>query len=315
MTDPFGREITYLRLSVTDKCNLRCRYCMPEEGVALRSHDDMLTEEELLQAVRAASDLGITKVRITGGEPLIKKNILSICHGISATAGIRETAITTNGILLPKFAKELKDAGIGAVNISLDTLNAEKYREMTRGGNLEDALSGIDAALNTGFRKVKINTVLIGGFNDTEIRDLARLTLEKPLDVRFIELMPMTEHSFGPEAFLSTERVLQALPELIPDGIQGTAALYHLPGGLGQIGIIHPVSAGFCGSCNRLRLTADGFIKPCLHNCLEYHIKGMNEAEMKQAFLDAVRHKPARHAGLSAGKQSLSGRSMHTIGG
>lgn len=200
MKDQFGREITYLRLSVTDRCNLRCRYCMPEEGVCKLTHEDMLTEDEMIMAVEAAASLGITKLRITGGEPLVKKNILSICERACAVEGISETAITTNGTLLPQMALPLRQAGIRRVNISLDTLNEEKYRSITRRGELKEALDGIQAALDAGFEKVKINAVLIGGFNDDEIRDLAKLTMRLPVDVRFIELMPMYDSGdFGPE--------------------------------------------------------------------------------------------------------------------
>ena len=176
MKDAFGREINYLRLSVTELCNLRCRYCMPEEGVCKLRHEDLLTEEEMLMAVRAAAGLGITKVRVTGGEPLTKPNILSICRGVARTPGIRETALTTNALRLPELAKPLREAGVSRVNTSLDTLNAEKYAYMTRRGRLEDALRGIDAALKAGFAQIKINAVLIGGFNDDEVPALAGLT-------------------------------------------------------------------------------------------------------------------------------------------
>ena len=217
MKDAFGREINYLRLSVTELCNLRCRYCMPEEGVCKLRHEDLLTEEEMLTAVRAAAGLGITKVRVTGGEPLTKPNILSICRGVARTPGIRETALTTNALRLPELAKPLREAGVSRVNISLDTLNTEKYAYMTRRGRLEDALRGIDAALKAGFAQIKINAVLIGGFNDDEVSDLAGLTRKWPVDVRFIELMPMPgNQSFGPESYIPVTRVLDALPGPYP---------------------------------------------------------------------------------------------------
>ena len=184
MIDRLGRNITYLRISVTDKCNLRCRYCMPEEGVCKKDHGDMLTEDEFITAVEAAAALGITKVRITGGEPLVKKNIVSICRRAAAVEGIREVCLTTNGLLLPKMAKELREAGVKRLNLSLDTLDPEKYAYITRIGQLEDFKAGLEAALDAGFEKVKINAVLIGGFNDDEIERLAGLTLEYPVDVR-----------------------------------------------------------------------------------------------------------------------------------
>ncbi|MBR3060741.1 MAG: GTP 3',8-cyclase MoaA, partial [Oscillospiraceae bacterium] len=266
MLDKFGREITYLRLSVTDLCNLRCRYCMPEEGVQKKDHEAMLTEDEMILAVEAAASLGVTKLRITGGEPLVKKNILSICRRAAAVPGIREVCMTTNGIRLPELAVPLREAGVRRLNISLDTLKEEKYTQITRCGHLSEALAGIHAALEAGFEKIKLNAVLIGGFNDDEIEELAALTLKYPLDMRFIELMPMGEIGFGKEAYLPYTEVLRRLPELEPlaeDG--GAARLYRLPGAQGNVGLISPVSAHLCGSCNRLRLTADGKLKPCLH--------------------------------------------------
>ena len=191
MIDGYGRTINYLRLSVTELCNLRCRYCMPEEGVCKLRHDQMLTEDEMIRAVRAAASLGVNKVRITGGEPLVKPNILSICRRVAAVRGITGTVLTTNATRLAAFARPLREAGIRRVNVSLDTLNPERYAFITRRGVLAEALQGIEAALDAGFDKVKINAVLIGGFNDDEVPDLAALTRRWPVDVRFIELMPM----------------------------------------------------------------------------------------------------------------------------
>ena len=193
MLDRYGRNITYLRLSVTELCNLRCRYCMPEEGVCKKEHDEMLTEEEIVLAVETAAELGINKLRITGGEPLVKKNIVSICERTAAVPGIREVCITTNGVLLPKLARPLKDAGVRRLNISLDTLDAAKFRYITRLGSLDEVLRGVETALETGFEKIKLNAVLIGGFNEDEIAPLAGLTKRWPVDLRFIELMPMLD--------------------------------------------------------------------------------------------------------------------------
>lgn len=316
MKDAFGREINYLRLSVTELCNLRCRYCMPEEGVCKLRHEDLLTEEEMLMAVRAAAGLGITKVRVTGGEPLTKPNILSICRGVAQTPGIRETALTTNALRLPELAKPLRDAGVSRVNISLDTLNAEKYAYMTRRGRLEDALRGIDAALNAGFAQVKINAVLIGGFNDDEVPALAALTKQWPVDVRFIELMPMPgNQSFGPESYIPVNSVLDALPEAAPETEDGVARLYRLPGALGRIGLISPISQHFCGACNRIRLTADGKLKPCLHSAEEYGIKGLDEAGMAAQMRRAILAKPQCHGALDAENRSRAARGMSQIGG
>ena len=254
MTDQYGREINYMRLSVTELCNLRCRYCMPAEGVCKKRHEDMLTEDEMIMAVEAAASLGINKLRITGGEPLVKKNIVSICRRAAAVEGIGEVCLTTNGIMLPRLAKSLKEAGVRRLNISLDTLDRDKYAYITRIGSLEQAVGGIHAALEAGFEKVKINSVLIGGFNDDEISDLAELTRRYPVDLRFIEMMPMYDGGdFGKDSFIPYTRVLEVLPELEPvepDG--GVARLYRLPGALGNVGLISPVNAHFCGGCNRI---------------------------------------------------------------
>ena len=317
MIDRLGRNITYLRISVTDKCNLRCRYCMPEDGICKKSHVDMLTEDEFITAVEAAAALGITKVRITGGEPLVRKNIVSICRRTAEVEGIEEVCLTTNGVLLPQLAKPLKEAGVKRLNLSLDTLNPEKYAYITRIGTLDHFKAGLDAAFEAGFEKIKINSVLIGGFNDNEIVDLANLTMQYPLDMRFIELMPMYDSGdFGMDAYLPYSKVLEKLPEAVAvphDG--GVAKLYRLPGAKGNIGLISPVSAHFCGECNRLRLTADGKLKPCLHAPDEYSVKGLNFDGMKAVMEQAIWNKPAWHGDLDAVNRSKAGRNMNEIGG
>ncbi len=317
MKDFYGREINYLRLSVTDRCNLRCRYCMPEDGVCKKDHSEMLTEDEMIQAVEAAASLGITKLRITGGEPLVKKNIVSICRRAAAVDGIKEVCLTTNGILLPQLAKPLKEAGVKRLNLSLDTLNDEKYAYITRIGKLETFQAGLDAAFAAGFEKIKINAVLIGGFNDDEIPALAELTRKYPVDMRFIEMMPMYDSGdFDKTAFIPYTRVLDILPHAVPveqDG--GVARLYRLPGALGNIGLISPVSAHFCGECNRLRLTADGKVKPCLHSSDEYSLKGLTLAGMREQLEKAIWNKPAWHGDLDAVHRSQAGRNMNQIGG
>lgn len=318
MIDTFGREIYYLRLSVTDRCNLRCRYCMPADGICNKKrHEEMLTEDEIVMAVRAAASLGIRKLRLTGGEPLVKKNILSICERCAAVDGIRELCMTTNGTLLPTMAGALKAAGVSRLNISLDTLDAEKYAAITRVGVLDEALRGIEAALDAGFAGIKINAVLIGGFNDGEIPALADLTRRWPVDVRFIELMPMTENeTFGKTAYVPDEAVLTALPELVPaPQNDGVARLYRLPGAKGNVGLISAVSNHFCAGCNRIRLTADGKLKPCLHSDREYSIKGLSEEEMRREIEKVILAKPACHAPLSALERSHAGRNMNQIGG
>ena len=310
MIDRHGRNITYLRISVTDKCNLRCRYCMPEDGVCKKDHADMLTEDEFITAVEAAAALGIHKIRITGGEPLVRKNIVSICRRAAAVEGIVEVCLTTNGILLPEL-------GVKRLNLSLDTLDPEKYAYITRIGKLEDFKAGLDAAFAAGFEKIKVNAVLIGGFNDDEIVQLAELTRQYPLDMRFIEMMPMYDSGdFDEKAFVPYSRVLEKLPEaeaVSHDG--GVAKLYRLPGAKGNIGLISPLNAHFCGECNRLRLTADGKLKPCLHAADEYSIKGLDFEGVKAVMEQAIWNKPAWHGDLDAVNRSKAGRNMNVIGG
>ena len=317
MIDRLGRDITYLRISLTDKCNLRCRYCMPEEGVCRRQHHEMMNEDEVVTAVQVAASLGIHKIRLTGGEPLVKKNIVSICRRVAEVEGVREVCLTTNGLLLPQLAKELKEAGVKRLNLSLDTLDAEKYAYITRIGQLEQFRAGLEAALDAGFEKVKINAVLIGGFNDDEIEALAGLTMQYPVDMRFIELMPIQDHDeFGESAYVPYSRVLEKLPQALPvekDG--GVAKLYRLPGAKGNIGLISPISAHFCGECNRIRLTADGKLKPCLHSAEEYSIKGLDQNGMMAVFQEAIWNKPAWHGDLDAVNRSKAGRNMNEIGG
>jgi len=317
MIDNYGRTITYMRISVTELCNLRCRYCMPEDGVCKKAHSEMLTEDEIIMAVETAASLGVQKLRITGGEPLVKKNIVSTCARAAAVDGIEEVCITTNGILLPDLAKPLLDAGVSRVNFSLDTLNPEKYAYITRGGDLSKAMKGLETAMEVGFKKIKINAVLIGGFNDDEMMDLVELTKKYPIDVRFIEMMPMYDNKeFGKESFVPGKVILEKLPQLVEaEQDDGVAKLYRLPDGKGNVGIISPVSQHFCGTCNRIRLTADGKLKPCLHSAQEYNIKGMTREQMLEQMKTAILAKPARHAALSAESKSQSGRNMNQIGG
>ena len=312
MTDSFGRKITYMRISVTDLCNLRCRYCMPAEGVVKKNHDDIMSEDEIINAIEAASELGISKIRFTGGEPLVKKNIVSICRRTSEIHGIKEICITTNGILLPNFADSLRLAGVERVNISLDTLRPERYSYITRGGSLNDAVKGIESAIRTGFR-VKINSVIIGGFNDDEISGLAGLTMNDDIDIRFIELMPMTE-TVTAGNFVASRKILDVLPDIEPLESDGVAEMYRLKNARGRIGFISPVSDSFCQKCNRIRLTADGYLKPCLHSAAEIFIRHKSREEMKNLIADAIISKPERHK-LNENYHTDSLRTMNRIGG
>ena len=317
MKDQFDRDITYLRVSVTDRCNLRCRYCMPAEGVCKLDHEKVLRYEEIVEIVSAAAELGIRKVRITGGEPLVRPGVTELCAAVSALPGIREVSLTTNGVLLDRYAAELKTAGVRRVNVSLDTLDPDKYRAITGGGDLERVRAGLLAAEAAGLHPIKLNAVLIGGFNDDEIEDFVALTRDREIQLRFIELMPLGPGAdFGPEAYLPGDTVLERVPELRPtedDG--GVARLYQLPGGRGKVGLIAPVNRHFCASCNRLRLTSEGHLKPCLHSSREIPLRGLHGEALKEAIREAIRQKPSAHGDLTAGHTSEAGRSMNTIGG
>lgn len=314
MRDQFNREITYLRVSITDLCNLRCRYCMPE-GVCQVRHTDILSFEEITEIVSAAAELGVRKVRITGGEPLVRKGCVDLIRMVAEIPGIGEVDMTTNGVLLARDAAALKAAGLNRVNISLDSLDPEKYKDITGGGDLKTAVNGIKAAFDAGLTPVKINTVLIGGFNDDEIPTFVELTRCYPVELRFIELMPMGG-GFGKGAYVPGSRVLDTVPELreIPqDG--GVARLYRLPEGKGRVGLISPLSRHFCGSCNRLRLTSEGNLKPCLHSDQEILVRGKHGQELRDTLKEAIMNKPRMHGTLDADHKSQAGRAMHTIGG
>lgn len=317
MKDTFEREITYLRISLTDLCNLRCTYCMPPEGVKKQEHRQILSLEEIEEIAREAVGMGVQKIRLTGGEPLVRRGMLSLCWKLKQIPGLRELALTTNGLLLPQMAGELKKAGVDRVNISLDTLDPERYRQITRGGRLEDALAGIQAAKDVGLTPLKLNCVLIGGFNDDEIPALALLTEREMVEVRFIELMPIGDTvGFAPEAYLPCEAVLERLPQLerLPED-SGVAERYRLPGAAGTIGLIRPLSRCFCDRCNRIRLTADGRLKPCLHSREEIPIRGLHGEALRQQMEKAILHKPEQHGELSARLRSEADRNMNQIGG
>ena len=330
MRDTYKREIKYMRISLTELCNLRCRYCMPEEGVCKKSHEEMLTQEEIIKAIKVASKLGVAKIRLTGGEPLVKKDIVQLVSQIKEINGIEEVCITTNATLLPQYANDLKKAGLDRINISLDTLNPEKFKYITRVGELKDTLAGIDAAINAGFKKIKINSVLIGGFNDDEIVDLANLTLKQPTDVRFIELMPMYDSGdFGKNAFIPSSVVIDKIKdaykgkfasddEIIKEVEHikgGVARTYRINGAMADVGLISAVSNHFCRECNRIRLTADGKLKPCLHSNQEILIKGLDESAMEEKFKEAILSKPEQHDVLSYESRSHAERNMNQIGG
>ena len=314
MLDGCGRTFDYLRLSVTDLCNYRCRYCMPAEGVCKRPHADILSVEELVEIGRAAVKCGVKKIRLTGGEPLVRRGILDICHGLRAIPGLEELCLTTNGSLLPSMAAPLREAGVDRLNISLDTLRPDRFREMTRLGTLSDVLEGIRAAEDAGFTNLKLDTVLIGGFNDDEIGDFLNLTMDHPWEIRFIELMPM-----GPCAeweksrFLSVDSVLQRYTTLQEIDAQGVARRYRLPGAKGTVGLISPMSHDFCADCRRIRVTADGKLKGCLHSREELPLRGLHGKDLEDAIRRGILQKPQRHH-LAEGASDTP-RTMNQIGG
>lgn len=314
MIDRYGRKIEYLRLSVTDRCNLRCIYCMSEDGICKRRHSEILRIEELTEIALAAYSLGIRKIRLTGGEPLVRKGILTLCENIKAIAPAIELVMTTNGTLLSEYAEKLKAAGVDRLNISLDTLNAETYRAITRRGNLSDVLGGIKAAIDAGFTDTKINAVLIGGINDNEILDLMCLARNDFLNVRFIELMPMDiVRGWNKSRFLSAEIVERHLSNRDLIGYDGVARIYRPTGYKGTVGIISPLSESFCGRCNKIRVTADGKLKPCLHSGQEIELRGFHGDELTDRIRQGILNKPECHR--LGDFHSEAARGMNEIGG
>ena len=313
MKDRFGRNITYLRISVTDLCNLRCKYCMPESGVESLCHSDILSIEEIVEIVKVASKNGIKKIRLTGGEPLVRRGFINLCKQISEINEIEDIAITTNGVYLKEMADELFENKVRRINFSLDTLIKEKYNDITRRNDFDKTMESLFYAIKKGF-KVKINVVLIGGFNDDEIEDFVNLANKYDLEVRFIELMQIGETAnWSKDNFVSNKIVLEKVPKLEFDGVSGVAKIYKIKGQKGRIGLISPISCSFCEDCNRIRLTSDGKLKPCLHSKDEINLKGLSGEELEEVFKRGIFEKPEKHH-LEDGK-SESARDMNKIGG
>lgn len=281
LIDNLGREISYLRVSITDRCNYRCIYCKPEEQFEFIPHEEILRYEEIVEIIEEAVNLGVTKVRITGGEPLARKGVVDFIKKLREIKKLEDISLTTNGFFLSEYAEKLKDAGLNRVNISLDSLQEEKYKKITRGGSLEKALKGIDSALKAGLLPIKINTVLIRGINDDEVEDFVRLTLGRPLNIRFIEFMPSGEELKDNyrNKFISVLEIKESLTEKYsfrPIDINsgnGPAKYYQIKGGQGTIGFITALSQHFCKTCNRIRLTSEGKLRPCLFSNKEVDIK------------------------------------------
>ena len=304
LSDSFQRPIDYLRISVTDRCNLRCIYCMPAEGVRLMSHGDILSYEEIHTIAEAAAELGIKKVRITGGEPLVRAGLPKLVQMLAKIKAIDDISLTTNGTLLAHYAAELKSAGLLRVNISLDTLKPDRFKYITRDGNLGDVLEGIEVARSVGLNPTKINVVVMPGINDDELLDFATKTIKDGWHVRFIEHMPFGEEASTSPLFSVNEmrQRLAVLGELEPCSFKGNgpAKYFRLPQAKGTIGFITPVSEHFCFQCNRLRLTADGKLRPCLLSEEEIDLRqslrsGMSSAKLKRLIKKAVASKPLRH--------------------
>ncbi len=331
MKDSHGRTIDYLRISLTDRCNFRCIYCMPADGVCALAHDEILRIEEIEQIVRVAAEHGIRSVRLTGGEPLVRKGVVELVESITSMPGIENVSLTTNGVLLPAMADDLSRAGLHRVNISLDTLDPQQFRDITRTGRLEDTLAGIDAALEAGFNPVKVNAVTVRRL-DQDFLKFAKLSCDRPLHVRFIEYMPLGDSSengigWGKEDVIPSEELLETINERAAEsGMEplrpaddkpvgwGPARYYEFPGAMGTVGFISPLSRHFCSECNRLRLTADGKIRPCLFSDEEFDMRAAVREEgtegIERVLFEALGAKPDDHHD-KVGTE----RSMNKIGG
>jgi len=326
--DAYSRKIDYLRISVTDRCNLRCVYCMPPEGIPLVGSSDILRYEELLRVARIAASHGVTKIRITGGEPLVRKGIAEFLKELSSIPGVDDLSVTTNGVLLKDYARRLKDAGLKRVNVSLDSLKRDRFMKMTRGDNLGDVLDGLKEAEAVGLVPVKVNMVVIKGFNDDEITDFAKISIERPYHIRFIEYMPFnSSEGWQRDKCLSAREIKdiieKALGELVPVTDRkwgaGPARRFRLQGARGEIGLISPVSEHFCGECNRLRLTADGKLRTCLFSDNEIDIRkalrdGSGDDAIEALLFRAVDEKPMKHY-INENIFKKCSRTMSLIGG
>lgn len=321
LIDGYSRKIDYLRLSVTDRCNLRCVYCMPAEGVEWKPPSDILTYEEIEIFARAAIGAGLSKIRLTGGEPLVRKGIVGLVRSLCAIEGLKGIALTTNGLLLPRYARDLSAAGLRRVNVSIDSLDADVYKQLTRGGRLSEALDGVAAALDAGLAPVKVNAVVVRSL-EQDFEAFARLTFEKPVDVRFIEYMPVGKSSGRSESdYVSCEEVkqrLSAFGTLEPVESArgwGPARYYRFEGALGNIGFITPQSSHFCATCNRLRLTADGRLRTCLFSDDEVDVRsviraGADDDALRALIAETLSAKPEKRP-----QEKEKMRSMSQIGG
>lgn len=327
LIDPFGRAITYLRISITDRCNLRCAYCLPESGVKWMPDDVVLSADEIVRVANAAAHLGIYKIRLTGGEPLVRPDVLEIVKRVKEIPGVTDLSLTTNGMLLEKLSKPLFDAGLDRVNISLDTLDPAKFKKLTRFGDFQKVWNGILAAEAAGLYPIKLNTVVVGGFNEDEVTAMASLSIKHTWHVRFIELMPVAnEQEWGNglpsvvERYISVQKLhaildpLKMEPLVIENSI-GPERTFKIPGSLGTVGFISPLGDHFCSKCNRLRLTADGWLRSCLLVDKEISLRDAlkNNADLESFISKAVSEKPEGHQLKS--HNCPDARHMSQIGG
>ncbi len=328
LEDGFFRVIDYLRLSVTDRCNLRCLYCMPSDGIMPSRHEEILSYEEIIRIVKVAAELGVKKIRLTGGEPLIRKNIAFLIAAIKKTKGIEDLSMTTNGILLEKYAAEIAGAGLDRVNVSIDSFDPGRYEEITRGGSLEVVLRGLAAAEKAGLKPIKINMVPIRGINDQEVIPFARMTFETDYHVRFIECMPSGPIDFwSPEKYVTADELkgmIETIAPLRPVRVRknGPSKYYRLEGAKGVVGFISALTHHFCEECNRLRLTADGKLRPCLFSETEIDLRapmrmGAPDSEIERLLRLSIAVKPEGHdmgrrnKGLHMGPETLA--CMHAV--
>ena len=326
MLDQYHRPINYLRLSVTDRCNLRCVYCMSEKGVSFIDHSEILTYEEMLHIVTLCVKTGISKVRVTGGEPLVRKGIISFLEKLGRIQGLDEISLTTNGIKLKQFVQDIRRCGICRINVSMDTLRPERFHQVTRKDLFKQVWEGIDAAAAAGLHPIKINVVAMHGINDDEILDFARLTYKKPFHIRFIEKMPVGKSDAATrQAFLSTDEIISQISTLgtlrpLNSGpLDGPAQRFALKGAAGEIGFIGALSHEFCETCNRLRLTADGQLRACLFSNRQTDLKtplrqGNDDKNLLRLITNTILNKPSRHD-LRTGQPRKCTRTMNSIGG
>jgi len=326
LIDPYNRHLNYLRISITDRCNLKCIYCVPRNLIERLPHTEILKYEEILRIVRVGIKLGISKIRVTGGEPLVRKGVYGFLHQLSVLDGLTDLSLTTNGVSLKDNLEKIKAAGIRRINISLDTLNRKKYEQITGFDLFDQIWQGIEKALEMGFHPIKLNVVALDGINDDELTDMARLSFDYPLHIRFIEYMPIGESQLGNGPLLLApeikKRICNELGQLISvrnSANDGPAQRYRFEGAKGEVGFIHALSQHFCDRCNRLRLTASGQLRPCLLSDRHEDIKGplrsgCSDEQLAEIFLKAVRHKPSDHNLTIGNSLRVNGR-MSAIGG